>query len=58
VIISRFFNYSQNDFNLELANPEEVMNFLKENGQSDALKANAQHSDLLPAVYEGKHHTL
>lgn len=34
------------------------MNFLKENGQSDALKANAQHSDLLPAVYEGNIYVL
>lgn len=53
VIISSFFKYCQDDFNLELANPEEVMNFLKENGQSDVLKANAQDSDLLPAIYEG-----
>jgi len=45
--------YSQGDVTLELASSEEVMKILQESEESCAQAANSQHSDLLPAIYEG-----
>jgi hypothetical protein len=45
--------YKQGDVNLELVESDEVMKILQDNESSSAVTADSQHSDLLPAVYEG-----